>query len=302
MVLIQATVTAQGGAALLWVVRASLRWTVGRVSGSHAVRDAYTRHDTATYAVFLATLATALGVQLAAPVLWVLLALFAAAQWRVIRGARPVRSAADGAPLVAAALAAACLAGVTVMLYAVSWGRVLERTLGTTAGTSALFVASLLGGLGLGALAAARAARAARATAQSPRIPAGALHVAVALWGIASAWLVPWVAAAASAASPFAATAVIVAVIAVPMLAAGATVPLLAASVATAAASRPTMALYAAAALGAAGACVLSVDLLFAFVGVRSIVFVAAACNVLAAVAVPVSGLLRQRAIRMEGA
>lgn len=80
MVLIQAVVAGQGGAALAWVVRAALRWAVGRYSRSHAIVDAYRRHDTSTYAVFLLTLATAGGVQLVTPVTLTLFALFVAAQ------------------------------------------------------------------------------------------------------------------------------------------------------------------------------------------------------------------------------
>lgn len=275
MVLIQATVAAQGGAALLWVVRALLRWLVGRVSGSRAVRDAYMRDDTATYAVFLLALSTAIGVQLVAPVLWLLLALFVAAQAWVLRRASRRRVRTDAERQMDTAVILLVATGVAAMLFAITWRRLLERHFGASADFSTLFTAALLAGLGLGMLAGTRMVR------WRPgrlRIVFVVLQLGAALWGAASVALIPPVGVAVAGAATAATTAVIIAVSAAPMLIMGAALMALVASLPwpARALDRSAGLFWGAAVSGAAVAGVLAVDVLFAFTGIRGTIFVSA--------------------------
>jgi hypothetical protein len=276
MVLIQATVAAQGGAALLWVVRALLRWLVGRLSGSHAVRGAYMRDDTATYAVFLLTLATAIGVQLVAPVIWLLLALFVAAQVWVLRRARPRRLHTDTGRQRGAALVLLFAAGVAVMLYAITWRRLLERQFGGSADVSTLITAALLAGLALGMLAAARMAHWRPAQFGLAFV---VLQLGAALWGAASVALIPLVGVAVAGTAMAATTAAVLAVTTAPMTLMGAALLALVASLPRPARSldRSAGLLWGAAMSGAAVAGILAVDVLFAFTGIRGTVFGTAA-------------------------
>ncbi|MDP1892336.1 MAG: hypothetical protein Q8K55_15725 [Gemmatimonadaceae bacterium] len=276
MVLIQATVAAQGGAALLWVVRTVLRWLVGRVSGSHAVRNAYMRDDTATYAVFLLTLATAIGVQLVAPVLWVLLALFVGAQAWVLRRARPRRMATDAERQKGAAVVLLFVAGVAVMLYAITWRRLLARQFGASADMSTLITAAFVAGLGLGVLAGARMGRWRPARLGLVFV---VLQLLAALWGAASVALIPLVGAAVAGAAMSVTTAAVIAVSGVPMMLMGTALVALVESLPWPARTldRSAGVLWGAALTGAAVAGILAVDVLFAFTGIRGTIFGAAA-------------------------
>jgi hypothetical protein len=267
-VLIQATVAAQGGAALLWVVRAFLRWMVGRVSGSHAVRDAYMRDDTATYAVLLLTLATAIGVQLVAPVLWLLGALFVGAQLWVLRRARPRRAPTNAHRHRSAVLGLLFVAGVATMLYAITWRRLLERQFGASADLSTLITAAMLAGLGLGVLVGARMARGWPARLVAVFV---VLQAAAALWGVASIALIALVGSAVAGAPLATTTIAVVGVLAVPMMLMGAAQTALAALQhdPLPARDRTAGSWWGATALGAAVAGTLAVDLLFAFAGIR---------------------------------
>lgn len=275
MVLIQATVAAQGGAAVLWVVRALLRWLVGRVSGSHAVRDAYRRDDTATYAVFLLTLSTAIGVQLVAPVLWVLLTLFAIAQAWVLRRALPPRAPADAERQQGAALVLLFVDGVAVMLYAVTWRRLLERQFGASADVSTLITAALLAGLGLGVLAGGRIAH-----GRWPRLGLVfvVLQLGAAVWGAVSITLISLVGVAVAGSAMAATTTAVIAVSAAPMLLLGAALAALVASLPwpARALDRSAGLLWGATLAGAAVAGIAAVDVLFAFTGIRGTVYGAA--------------------------
>lgn len=301
MVLIQATVAAQGGAALLWVVRALLRWLVGRLSGSHAARDAYMREDTATYAVFLLTLATAIGVQLVAPVLWLLLALFIGAQAWVMRRARPRRAPTEAERRRGAALVLLFAHGVAVMLYSITWRRLLERQFGATPDFTTLLTAALLAALGLGLLAGGRLAR-----WRPERLGAVfvGLQLGSALWGAASVALIPLVGAAVAGSEMAITTATVIAVSGLPMMLLGAALMVLVASLPwpSRELDRSAGLLWGAVLSGAAVAGVLAVDMLFAFTGVRGTVFGAAVLCLASALGAAILFARRRPADMPEGA
>lgn len=301
MVLIQATVAAQGGAAVLWVVRATLRWLVGRVSGSHAVRDAYMRDDSATYVVLLLTLATAIGVQLVAPVLWLLLALFVSAQLWVLRRARPRRARTNAERQRGIALVLLFLTGVAVMLYAITWRRLLERHFGASADLSTLLAAALLAGLGLGMMAAVRMTR------WSPGrlgLVFVVLQLAAALWGAASIVLMPLVGTAVAGAALAATTIAVVAATAVPMMLMGIALMALVASPPwpSRALDRSAGVWWGAAVSGAAVAGILAVDVLFAFTGLRATILGSAALCLASAFGAAIVFVRRRPADVREGA
>ncbi|MBI2409254.1 MAG: hypothetical protein HYV19_13235 [Gemmatimonadetes bacterium] len=296
MVLLEVTVAAQGGAALLWVTRAALRWLVGRTTGSHAALDAYRRDDTSTYVVFLLSLATAVGVQLIAAVVWLPFALFAAAQWTVVRRAlrarvRPV----SVRPIVAVPLngvqahaatmrlVMTAMAGAASVLYAVSWLRLIEQELGATAGVATLVMAAVLGGLAVGLLGGSALARALGGRMQAAPI---VLLAASGAWGLASATLVPGFAESLVGAAPWLASTVVALMTALPMMAMSASLPLHhAAGIAPRERARRDLSLLGAATFGAAAAACLAADVLFAFDGLRVAVWAGAACNLLASAA-----------------
>ncbi|MEK7240685.1 MAG: hypothetical protein AAB224_08860 [Gemmatimonadota bacterium] len=278
MVLIQAAVAAQGGAALLWVVRAFLRWLVGRWSRSLAVREAYASADTPTYAFFLLTLATALGVQLVAPVVWALIALFGAAQAVVMRRAFPRRERTSADGQVAALSALFLVSGVAALVYQVAWQRTLFRYFGVNMEAVTIIVSVFMLGLGLGALAGGRLSRAA-----PERLPAVfvAIELGIGLFGAVSLPLIYTVGEAARESSLLFVTVAVYALLAVPTFLMGATLPVLVAWLHHAYhdVGRSVARLYFVNTLGSAVACFLTADVIFAFTGLRGATWVAASGN-----------------------
>lgn len=283
MVLLQAAVAAQGGAAVLWVVRGGLRWLVGWGTASHAVRAAYTRTDTPTYTVFLLTLATAAGVQLVASAVWTLLGLFVAAQAWVVRRALPARSRAAGTVRAGAVMALCAVSGCAALMYQGIWQRALARYVGVEQGPATAFALILLVAVSVGVVAGGRLARAA-----SSRLPMvlAVLEGGVAAFGACSLPLIGRVGAAADG-SLAVTVAVISAVLALPAFLMGATLPVLVQWLAPSERGtvRAVSRVFGASALGAAAACFVSVDLLFAFTGLRGATWVAVSANLAVAIA-----------------
>ncbi|MBI1809828.1 MAG: hypothetical protein HYR75_08030 [Gemmatimonadetes bacterium] len=279
MLAVRSLVAAQGGAALGWLSRAALRWIVRRRFGD-AVAAAYERRDAAPYAVFLLTLTSVVGVQLVAPVFALILALFVLLQWSAVR--RSVRAGqADGvrglgslgvlSPLF-------FLSGAAALIYQVAWQRTLYNHFGVNMESVTIIVAIFMFGLGLGALAGGRLSR--LAPPVLPWLFVG-VESAIGLFGVFSLPLLARVGAMAEQRSLPVIAAAVFGVLAIPTLLMGATLPVLVAYVhresrdVGAAVAR----LYFVNTLGSAFACFFTVDVLFAFVGLRASTFVAAACN-----------------------
>jgi hypothetical protein len=278
MVLIRGAVAAQGGAALLWVVRAFLRWLVGRLSRSHAAREAYASADTRTYAVFLLTLATAVGVQLVAPVVWTLLVLFVAAQGLVLRRALPVRAHTSADGQVAALSVLFFASGVAALVYQVAWQRTLFRYFGVTMESVTIVVSVFMLGLGLGALAGGRLSRMVPSRLSALFV---AIELGIGLFGAVSLPLIHRVGDAARGSSLLSAAVAVYALLAMPTFLMGATLPVLVAWLHHAChdVGRSVARVYFVNTLGSAVACFLTVDVLFAFTGLRGATWVAASCN-----------------------
>ncbi|MHB1311801.1 MAG: spermidine synthase family protein [Gemmatimonadaceae bacterium] len=283
MVLLQAAVAAQGGAALLWLVRAGLRWGVARRWRSHAVLRAYEAHDTVTYAVFLLSLATAIGVQLATPVALTLLALFALAQGTVLRRALPAGPLSGAGRQVTALSVLFFVSGMAALVYQVAWQRTLFRYFGVNMEPVTIIVSIFMLGLGLGALAGGRLSR------LSPgRLPAlfVAIELGIGAFGAVSLPLIHRVGEAAMTSSLLTVAAAVYALLAVPTFLMGATLPVLVAWLHHSYhdVGRSVARLYFVNTLGSAAACFLTVDVLFAFTGLRGATWFAAACNLTVAV------------------
>lgn len=278
MVLIQGVVAGQGGAALAWVVRGALRWAVARFTGSHAVADAYRRHDTLTYAVFLLTLSTAGGVQFVTPVTLTLLALFVGAQLLVLRRAmpRPPRSGADRQVLALSVLF--FVSGAAALVYQVAWQRTLFRYFGVNMEPVTIIVSIFMLGLGLGALAGGWLSR------FSPRwLPMifVTIELGIGIFGVVSLPLIYRIGESARASSLLTMAMAVYALLAIPTFLMGATLPVLVAWLHQAYhdVGRSVARLYFVNTLGSALACFLTVDVIFAFTGLRGATWVAAGCN-----------------------
>ena len=282
MVVLQGLVAAQGGAALLWLGRALLRALVARAFRSHAVLDAYRQRDTLTYAVFLLTLATAIGVQMVTPVVVPVLLLFALAQWRAVTTARRLRvSARPDGPASRRVLAVSVLffvSGMAALVYQVAWQRTLFRYFGVNMEPVTIIVSIFMLGLGLGALAGGALSR-----REPRRLPLlfVVIEVGIGLFGVVSLPLIHRVGEAAISSSLLTVAAAVYALLALPTFLMGATLPVLVAWLHHAYhdVGRSVARLYFVNTLGSAAACFLTVDVIFAFTGLRGATWVAAACN-----------------------
>lgn len=283
MVLLQGGVALQGAAALFWLVRASLRWAVQRAWRSHAVLDAYVRFDTLTYAVFLLTLATAVGVQLVAPVLWVLVGMFVAAQVWVMRRALPRRRRTSAERQSMALSGLTFVSGLATGLFQLAWYREVSHEIGMGTGPVTVTITMLLFGFGAGALIGGRLSRAA------PQHLAGvfvAIEFSICAFGAGSLPLLGLVAGASGQAPPSGAGVAGPILLAIPSVLMGAAFPVLVAWLQEMwrDVERAVTRLYVVHAIGVAAACFLAVDVLFAFTGLRGAIWVAVASTLAVAV------------------
>jgi predicted membrane-bound spermidine synthase len=245
---------------------------------SHTVRRSYEAHDTATYAVFLLTLSTAVGVQLVAPVVWTLVALFALGQALVLRHAFPPRPAVPAIRQANAVSVLFFVSGLSALIYQVAWQRTLVRYFGMTMEPVTMIVSIFLLGLGLGAFAGGRLSR--MVPSRLPGVFVG-IELGIGAFGIVSLPFIHRVGAWATMSSLFVVAVAVYALLAVPTFLMGATLPVLVAWLQQADrdVGRSVARLYCVNTLGSAAACFLTVDVLFAFTGLRGATMVAAACN-----------------------
>jgi len=278
MLAARALVSAQAGAAIALMVRAGLGRLVRRRLGESVAAE-YARRDASSYAVLLLTLASTVGVQIVAPVVALLALLFTAAQWRAVR--RSIRIAAPR-PEVNARLDVLAplffLSGAAALIYQVAWQRTLYNHFGVNMESVTIIVSIFMFGLGIGALAGGRVSRA--APRLLPLIFVG-VELAIGAFGVASIPLLARVGAIAERQSLPMIGATVFGLLAVPTFLMGATLPVLVAYVHRESGDVGTSVarLYFVNTLGSACACFLTVNVLFAFTGLRASTFIAAACN-----------------------
>jgi hypothetical protein len=288
LALVRAVVCAPAGAALLFILRDALRRLVASQLGAD-VASRYEDLDTWAYLAALLTLTSAAGVQLVTPV-WITIAVvFAAAQLYVIRRALP-RSSANETTRILSPLF--FLSGAAALIYQVVWQRTLYNHFGVNMESITIIVSIFMFGLGVGALVGGRLSR--LPSQALPWIFIGS-ELGIAIFGAVSIPLIQRVGTMAELRSmPFIAVTIF-ALLAIPTLFMGMTLPVLVAYVEreNASVERSVAHLYFVNTLGSAAACFLTVDVLFAFTGLRGSTIVAAACN--AAVAALAAAYLSKR-------
>lgn len=284
MAVVRAVVGGAGTLALVWALRRILRQLIARRFGQETSAR-YESADSWTYGVMLLTLTSAVGVQLIAP-MWTLMALvFVAAQAFVLARALRQRAAADGVKSSRSRMLSPLffLSGAAALIYQVAWQRTLYAHFGVNMESVTIIVSIFMFGLGVGALAGGRLSK--LSTRQLPWLFVAA-ELGIAVFGTVSIPLIEKVGALAQLQSLPVISATVFGLLAFPTLLMGATLPVLVAYVhrESGDVGGSVARLYFVNTLGSAFACFLTVDVLFAFTGLRGSTFIAAACN--AAVAV----------------
>lgn len=277
MAFVRAAVFAGAALAGFWLLRGRLRRFVAS-RFDDGVGAAYAARDSWTYGIALLALATAAGVQLIAPV-WILLAaLFVGAQIVAVR--RAIRDArGSAAPRGTRVLMPLFfLSGTAALIYQVAWQRTLYAHFGVNMESVTVIVSIFMFGLGVGALAGGRLSR---LDAQKlPWLFVG-IELGIAAFGVASIPLIQRVGAMAELQSLPVIAATVFGVLAIPTFLMGATLPVLVAYVNREShdVGASVARLYFVNTLGSAFACFLTVDVLFAFTGLRGSTMIAALCN-----------------------
>lgn len=258
---------------LRYGVRRALRW----VTLHPQTRARYDRWEAGTYAAFALTAFTAVGLQLIVPVVMAIVALFVLAQAALLRPTREGR-----APEARVVGALFLLSGGAALIYQVVWQRLLFAAVGVNIEAVTLIVSIFMLGLGIGALVGGRLSL--RYADQLPALFA-MVELGIAVFGVVSIPLISSVGDLTGAASlPVVALAVTLLLLP-PTLLMGATLPILVAHVnrTYADVGRSVGTLYFVNTLGSAAACFATVLVLFAFVGLRTTVYIAVALNVVVA-------------------
>jgi hypothetical protein len=289
VVAVRAVIAGFVGAALL----PAARWVVLRVAAlapvSPATRARYARWEQWTYAIFALTVFTAFGLQLIMPVLLGIAGLFLIAQLALLRPSWEGR-----APESFAVGVLFLLSGAAALMYQVVWQRLLFGAVGVNIEAVTLIVAIFMLGLGLGSLAGGRLS-----LLFPDQLAAvfAALELGIAAFGAVSIPLISIAGRLAGAASLPAVAATLMLLLLVPTLLMGATLPVLVAHVnrTFADVGRSVGTLYFVNTLGSAIASLAVVLVLFAFVGLRTTVYLAVAINVTVAVLVGTSVIRPRR-------
>lgn len=283
LALVRAVVAATGTLALASLLRRFLRHVVARSFGPIVV-DRYGAADGWTYGALLLTLTSAAGVQLIAPT-WTFIALvFAGAQlWLVFRVRRAPDDEAHADDRTRLLSPLFFLSGAAALIYQVAWQRALYTHFGVNMESITVIVSIFMFGLGIGAIAGGHVSR----------LPSAALpwlfviaELGVGVFGAISIPLILKVGSLAELQSLPLIAATVFALLALPTLLMGATLPVLVAYVhrETGDVGGSVARLYFVNTLGSALACFLTVDVLFAFTGLRGSTLIAAACNATVAV------------------
>lgn len=273
---VRAIVCAPAALALFSALRFALRRVVRSRLGDD-VADRYDGSDEWSYGAALITLTSAAGVQLIAPV-WIFIALtFAAMQGWAVRAAM---GTADAAPREASRILAPLffLSGTAALIYQVAWQRTLYAHFGVNLESITIIVSIFMFGLGIGALAGGRLSK--LSADVLPWIFVGT-ELGIALFGAVSIPIIQRVGAFAEVGSVPLMAATVFALLAFPTFLMGATLPVLVAYLEreTGDVEVSVARLYFVNTLGSAFACFITVDVLFAFTGLRGSTIIAAACN-----------------------
>ncbi|HEU4537094.1 MAG TPA: methyltransferase domain-containing protein [Polyangiaceae bacterium] len=273
---------AVGGVGLLFGLRAWVRRRVrSAFAGSPRVTD-YERRDTMTYSTFLLALAGWGGARVSVPAAYLLAAAFCAAQalhlYFTFR-----RDGRGGAPSPTGRLTLLFLvSGMAALVYEIAWQKALFAAFGVNIESITIVVSLFMFGLGVGSLVGGYASQ--KLPRRLPHLFV-ACEAAIGLFGLASLPLIDAVASRTLHLSLAGVTWAVYALLGLPTMLMGATLPVLVTYLQRhyKNVGRSVGRLYFVNTLGAALACLLTVDVLFVFVGKQAVVAVAAGLNFLVA-------------------
>jgi spermidine synthase len=276
-------VVAAMGAAALFALRTLVRWIVWQLPLPADVRSDYAKYDALTYAVFLLLFLGSAGFQLSIPLLYVVGLSFLVAQAALI--AVLVRTRPEGAPSSRSPAWPSLLflvSGMAALIYQIVWQRVLFAAYGVNIESVTIIVSLFMFGLGIGSLVGGKL---------SEKFASYSLEVfilceaAIGCFGVASLPLIRKVTDATVNGSLLTVSATTFALLCIPTICMGATLPVLVGFLYrhTRNVGRSVGALYCLNTLGSALASLLTVDLLFRFLGQQQTAVVAAGLNWLVA-------------------
>jgi spermidine synthase len=276
-------VVAAMGAAALFGLRTLVRWIVGQLPLPAGAGAEYAKYDTLTYAVFLLLFLGSAGFQLSIPLLYSLALSFLVAQAVLIAVLVRTWPEANRSPRSPAWPSLLFLvSGMAALIYQIVWQRVLFAAYGVNIESVTIIVSLFMFGLGIGSLVGGKL---------SEMLPAWSLEVfilceaAIGSFGVASLPLIRSVTDATVNGSLLTVSATTFALLCVPTVCMGATLPVLVGFLYrhTHSVGRSVGALYCLNTLGSALASLLTVDLLFRFLGQQQTAIVAAGLNWLVA-------------------
>ncbi len=266
------------GVVFLCLLRSGLRRLASRWLPEGEGRTRYWRLDTATYAVFLASLLGAVGVKfnlIPTAAMWLV---FLLGQGALVFSGFP-RERRRALFVSNGWLAFLFLiSGFAALIYQISWQRLLFSIFGVNIESVTIIVSIFMFGLGVGSLAGGFVSK--RIPDRLPQL-FFILEICIAAFGVASVPLIKWVGAATLHLPLVGVSLVVYLLLAVPTMCMGATLPILVEYLArrNAGIGRSVGLLYCVNTAGSALACFLTAGVLFVFLGLQGAVYIAAFCN-----------------------
>jgi len=271
------------GVGLLFALRLGLRRAVRGTLLAPEIKAAYRCRDTYTYAPFLLLLLLGAGVQISIPVAFIVLLSFGTAQAvllfveykKTLAGANFFHSLGWLTFLF-------LVSGVAALIYEIVWQRVLFSSYGVNIESVTIIVSLFMFGLGVGSLLGGLLSE--RFPEHLPLLFV-ACEASIGLFGLVSIPLIQFVASRTLDLSLTGVTLAVYGLLCVPTMFMGATLPILVTYLHRhfRHIGRSVGILYFFNTIGSAAACVLTVDLLFVFVGRQAAASLAALLNFLVA-------------------
>ena len=292
MVIKAAVLGGAAGALLLAAIRWALRRAVAAAARDDAFLRDYRRRDTWTYAAFLLTISLGAGVEIAVTTVYLLILAFAAAQGLLLLSV--YRRSPAGADLFSSMGWLTFLflvSGMAALVYEIVWQKTLFAAYGVNIESITIIVSLFMFGLGVGSLIGGRLS--AKRPALLPQMFV-VCECGIGLFGLVSLPLIHAVAANTLHFGLPGITLTIFALLSLPTMLMGATLPILVTHLHRHYRNigKSVGRLYFFNTIGSALACVLTVDVLFVFLGKQGAVTVAAGLNF--AVAILVAAYVRR--------
>lgn len=278
MLFLQLIVVAHITALVFWVVWRGLNCAVSGLSISQAVKDKYLKYNVWPFTVFLSMCLGVFGVQLILPVVALLVGLFFAAQLVLLVAIQIAEQKGTFFYSFGWLLFLFLISGCAALIYQVVWQRTLFAVFGVNIESVTVIVSVFMFGLGIGALLGGQLSE-----RFGDRLPYLFMvcEVLIGLFGVVSLGLIHLVGEATQGMGLFGVFLITFVLLCIPTVLMGATLPILVAFLYAHVRQigRTVGLLYFANTLGSAVACFLTVDVLFAFWGQQTAVWVAAGFN-----------------------